>query len=143
MVHAGLSSAAKAVPLAPTVLRLQLYRAAAALCSGPVTEACFVVGPSDLYLLVEPPGGEEEAEGYEPFRVRAEEDLDAPTTGPALDDYWRYLTWGALTSEDGTLGGVAFIEGVLWPPHRRSGRSDDRLRGRWRRSVPVLSAHWK
>ena len=60
MVRAGLSSEAKATPLAPTVLRLQLFRAAVALYPGP-TGACFVVGPSDLYLLVE--HSEEEEEG--------------------------------------------------------------------------------
>ena len=115
MVRAGLSSEAKATPLAPSVLRLQLFRAAVALYPGP-TGACFVVGLSDLYLLVEhSEEGEEGSEAEETLRVRAEEDLDARVTGPAADDYWGCLTWGALASEDGTLGGVAFLEGVLWP----------------------------
>ena len=98
----------KAVPLAPAVLRLLLYRSATALCSGP-SGACFVVVPSDMYTLGEP-SGEEDSASYEPLRQeRSDEDLDAPSSGPATDEYWVSLTWGALVSEDGTLGGVLLV----------------------------------
>ena len=111
LAKAGGITKAKAEPLAPAVLRLLLHRAAIALGAGPAG-ACFEVVPSDLYSLEEPLEAEGEAGAYVEF---AEEDLAAPTHGPAADEYWGALTWGALVSEDGSLAGVAFLEAVLWP----------------------------
>ena len=110
MAKAGLAEAT-AEPVDPAVLRLQLLRAATALHSD-AAGGCFDVRPSDMYSLGEPPEGED---SYTPLVTRAEEDLDEPPARPAPDEYWGLLTWGALVSSDGSLAGVAFLEGVLWP----------------------------
>ena len=110
MAKAGLAEAT-AEPVDPAVLRLRLLRAATALHSD-AAGGCFEVRLSDMYSLGEPPG---EEGAYTPLVPRTEEDLDEPPTRPAADDYWSLLTWGALVSSDGSLAGVAFLEGVLWP----------------------------